>query len=204
MEQIRFNYSMKNTPIPSRNAYLKKLIEKVESVIKRMKWKAFFFKKNKNQDQDDDDEENDDKQNHKFGFKSRKCQPQIADMEKFEEDRLDMVQNIKFRRVDGQFQNILKEDIKKIRNSDKAFIFADKTTNLYKLDKTQCDKLLRDSITLTYKKADDKVIDTINLEAKELATELDIGDRMECLAKQHAFITLKDHKENFKNAPTCR
>ena len=59
--------------------------------------------------------------------------------------------------------------------------------------------------TSTYKKADDKVIDTINLEAKELATELDIGDRIECLGKQQAFITLKDHKENSKNAPTtCR
>ena len=26
---------------------------------------------------------------------------------------------------------------------------------------------------------------------------------MECLAKEQAFLTLKDHKENFKNAPTC-
>ena len=102
--------------------------------------------KNENQDQDDDDEKDDDKQNHKFGFKSRKCPPQIAEMEKLVEDLLDIVQNIKFRRVDGQFQNILKEDIKKVRNSDKAFIFADKTTNWYKLDKTQYDKLPRDCI----------------------------------------------------------
>ena len=43
-----------------------------------------------------------------------------------------------------------------------------------------------------------------NLEAKELATSLNIEDRMECLAKQQAFITLMDHKENFKNNPTCR
>ena len=27
---------------------------------------------------------------------------------------------------------------------------------------------------------------------------------MECMAKQQAFTTLKDHKENFKNKPTCR
>ena len=60
------------------------------------------------------------------------------------------------------------------------------------------------SITSTYKKADEKVIDDINLEVKELATSLNIEDRMECLAKQQAFITLKDHKENFKNNPTCR
>ena len=100
-----------------------------------------------------------------MGSKSRKSPPEIEDMEKFEEDLLDMVQNIKFRSMDGQFQNTLKEDIRKIRKSDKALIFVDKTTNLYKPNKTRCDKLLRGSITSTYKKADDKVIDTINLEA---------------------------------------
>ena len=63
---------------------------------------------------------------------------------------------------------------------------------------------MHNSITSTYKKADEKVIDDINLEAKELATSLNIEDRMECLAKQQVFITLKDHKENFKNNPTCR
>lgn len=50
MEQIRFNYSMKNIPIPPRNSYLKSLIEKVESVIKRMRWKAHFHGK-KNSDE---------------------------------------------------------------------------------------------------------------------------------------------------------
>ena len=38
---------MKNIPIPSRNTYIKKLIEKTESVIKRILWKAFFFEQNK-------------------------------------------------------------------------------------------------------------------------------------------------------------
>ena len=135
---------------------------------------------------------------------SRKCPPQIEDMEKFEDDLLEMVKNIKFQKVHDEFQDSLREDIKRINNSAKALIFADKTTNLYKLEKTQCDKLLHNSITSTYKKADEKVIDDINLEAKELATSLNIEDRMECLAKQQAFITLKDHKENFKNNPTCR
>ena len=45
MEQVRFNYSMKNIPIPPRNSYIKSLIEKTESVIKRMRWKAFLYDK---------------------------------------------------------------------------------------------------------------------------------------------------------------
>ena len=53
MEPIRFNNSMKNIPISSKNAYLKRLIEKVENVIKRMRWKAFFFERNEDEDQDE-------------------------------------------------------------------------------------------------------------------------------------------------------
>ena len=49
LNRVNFNYSTKNIPIPSRNSFKKRLIEKVESVIKRMRWKAFFFMK------DDDD-----------------------------------------------------------------------------------------------------------------------------------------------------
>ena len=161
MEPIRFNYSMKNIPIPSKNAYLKRLIEKVENVIKRMRWKAFFFERNEDEDQDElNDEQNN--QDHKYGFRSRKCPPQIEVMEKFEDDLLEMVKNIKFRKVHDEFQDSLREDIKRINNSTKALIFADKTTNLYELEKTQCDNLLHNSITSTYKKADEKVIDDIN------------------------------------------
>ena len=63
---------MKNIPIPPRNSYLKKLIEKTESVIKRMRWKAFFFEQNNKTDHNNDDD-NVDRNN--FGFKSRKMPP---------------------------------------------------------------------------------------------------------------------------------
>ena len=36
-----------------------------------------------------------------------------------------------------------------------------------------------------------------------MAQELNIDNRTEKIAKQQAFITLKDHKENFANHPTC-
>ena len=48
MEQptiVSLNYSTKNIPIPQPNVFKKRLIEKVESVIKRMRWKALFFLK---------------------------------------------------------------------------------------------------------------------------------------------------------------
>ena len=112
-------------------------------------------------------------------------------MEKSEDELLDMVRNIKFRRVRDDFQGKLKDDIKQINNSSKALTFADKTTNLYDLDKTQYDKLLHQTVTKTYKKAKKNISNIINEEAKDLATELDIEDRMESMAKQQAFISFK-------------
>ena len=100
--------------IPPRNSYLKSLIEKVESVIKRMRWKAFFFDRN-------EQENNDAINNDNFGFKSRECPPQNSELDKFEADLLDMVHNIKFRKVNNKFQNKLNEDISKIKKSTKAF-----------------------------------------------------------------------------------
>jgi hypothetical protein len=45
MTQFRFNYALKNIPIPSPDAHLRNLIDKMESVIKRMRWKVDFFLK---------------------------------------------------------------------------------------------------------------------------------------------------------------
>jgi len=44
----------------------------------------------------------------------------------------------------------------------------------------------------------------IDREAKVIAKELDLDGRVECLAQRDAFITLKDHKENFANNLKCR
>ena len=39
---------------------------------------------------------------------------------------------------------------------------------------------------------------------KVLKDKLSIGNRIECMKKREAFISLKDHKENFENNPKCR
>ena len=102
------------------------------------------------------------------------------------------------------FLTSLKDDINEITHSTKAFIPADKTTNFYKLDEPQYNKLLKDNITSTYRKADKTTKISMDREAKSIAAELNIDDRTECIALRQAFITLKDHKENFANNPTCR
>ena len=43
MEKLSFDYSLKNIPLPDKRSYKLKLIEKIESVIKRMLWETHLF-----------------------------------------------------------------------------------------------------------------------------------------------------------------
>ena len=44
----------------------------------------------------------------------------------------------------------------------------------------------------------------IDKESKKFVENLCVEDRMECYSDNHAYITLKDHKENFRNYIKCR
>ena len=43
MEARNLGYSMKKILIPPKQRYLKSMMEKVESFITRLRWKAYFF-----------------------------------------------------------------------------------------------------------------------------------------------------------------
>ena len=60
------------------------------------------------------------------------------------------------------------------------------------------------SITKTYKHGCEDNILEINNELKHIADKLSIGNRIECMKKREAFISLKDHKKSFENNPECR
>ena len=45
MNQRSFDYSMKNIPVPSKKLYLKTLVNKVELLIKAMRWKVLLFER---------------------------------------------------------------------------------------------------------------------------------------------------------------
>ena len=96
------------------------------------------------------------------------------------------------------------EDIASINSSPDVFIFADKTNNIYKAPPEQYKKRLKESVTKAYKKSTERLEKSINLEAKNIAKKLDLAERVECLAKKPALITLKDHKENFQASLPCR
>ena len=197
--RLDFSYSLKNIPLPPPRTYLKSLVEKVESVVRRMRWKAHLFLTGQNDEPDDSNSDN-----SNFGFKSPKCPPQVEEMRGFEDDLTSLVRSIRFKEVSDPFQDKLRRDLATITSTDDIIVKADKTKNLYRMPKDQYRKLLRDNITKNYKTAPDTLLDEINSEASEIAGKMELNDRIETLAKANAFVTLKDHKPRFENDLPCR
>ena len=86
-KKLDINYSLKNIPIPSNESYLIKLIEKIESVVNRICWRAHFFLQEKHES---------DIQIEDFKLQSKNTPPQREHMETFENEFLDMISSIKF------------------------------------------------------------------------------------------------------------
>ena len=194
MEQVNLGYSTKNVPTPSKKDFLQRMISSSEKFIRSIRWRTFFFL---NPKITTDEKET-------YGFNSTKSPPKIPELKELEDGMMTLIQNIEFKNTDSRFQKQLSKDTDDIKKSDRLLIAADKTTNFYKVGLDQHNKLLQDNITKDYKKATPSLEKDINKEDKKIATGLKLDDRIDTTAKSQAFITLKDHKPNFKNKPKCR
>ena len=194
MEATQFEYSTKNVPLPSEENYCMKLTEKTEQLCKRMRWRAYFYLHPEVQRTS--------KENH--GFNSRQSPPQVPELISFENRMLNLIQSIKFKKPKCKFQKKLATDASSIKKSEDLFVPAEKTTNFYKMDPNSYNELLHKNVTKTYKKVPAKVVHNIQNEAKGIAEKLNLADRINTTAQREAFITLKDHKPNFQNNPSCR
>ena len=76
---------MKNIPVSSKKLYLKMLIDKVELLVKRMRWKALFF-------------EIESASIFNYGFKTHKCPPQNKDLMEFEDELKKVLSIVQFRK----------------------------------------------------------------------------------------------------------
>ena len=191
--KAEINYSLKNIPVPSQNTYMKKLIVQVEKVLQRIRWKTFFFLN-----------PSDKPQQEKYGFKTPHNAPQCRELINFESDVTHLVANVEFRESKCSFQRKLKKDVNYINKSKNIFVKADKTSNVYEVSKDTYNKYLHNNITAHYCKADKSTENSINLEAKHITEKLKISDRVEPIAHQEAYVTIKDHKEGFPNNVKCR
>ena len=192
-----FHYSVKNIPIPSENNYLKNMLHATEQFLGRLRWRVFYF---------DRDDKKDEETIHKetFGFNTSNKPPPHKDLAAFENDLFDTIPKITFNRRKSLFQQTLTKDTNEIKRSNRLIIPADKTRNMYEMNTKTYSRLLHDNITKHYKRTSPSTKLTIDKEAKSLASHIELEDRIECIAPAEAFITIKDHKDNFPNNPTCR
>ena len=194
MDQVNLGHSTKNIPIPGKSEYLQSLIASAEKFIRSIRWKTFFYL-NPN--------ENAERKNT-YDFNSTKSPPKIPELKDFEDEMLKLVQSVEFKSSASKFQCQLSKNKNEIRNCDRLLVSADKTTNFYKVTNDRYDKLIDTNINKNYRKASPSLEKAINEEDKQIASELKIDDRVNIMAKQQSFVTLKDHKPNFNNKPTCR
>ena len=64
--------------------------------------------------------------------------------------------------------------------------------------------MLRDNITKAYKKSNGKKLRDINFAAKKLVEKFSIVDQVKVMQETEAYITIKDHKDEFPNKIPCR
>ena len=86
----------------------------------------------------------------------------------FENDFVELIRNIKFRKIRNTFQEKLKEDINVTKESNKTMTFTDKTSNMYQSIKEQYDQLTMNSTTSTNRKANNNIKKQINMARENL------------------------------------
>ena len=102
-----------------------------------------------------------------------------------------MIKSLKFRNVQNDFQSKMKHDISKIKSSRNVFVFADKTANLYEIppnDSNDYKRLLHENITKIYKKSTKRLENAVNMEAKHIAENIKLDDRIESLIHTPALL----------------
>ena len=193
MEKVNLGYSVKNKPLANKQNYKATLVEKIEAVIKRMRWKALFFMSR-----------NESLQMENYGLPTAKCPGQVKEMVQFENELLLLAKNIEFKSLSSTFQTRMKNDLKSMRDSGKTLTPADKTTNMYRLSPEEYNRLKQNAVTSKYKKASTKIKQNVEKSSVKLVKNAGVLDRMSKNGANPCFITLKDHKENFQNNPQTR
>ena len=143
------------------------------------------------------------KEKKTYGFNSTKPAPNIPELNQFEEELLKLIQSIDFNKTNNPFQRQLSKDGTNIKQNNHILVLADKTTNFYKVEPDMYKQLLDSNINKDYKKAPTIIAKAINKQDKRIATQLELDNRIDITAQKQAFITLKDHKDNFHITPNA-
>ena len=181
------SYSIKNIPLVSKFQYQKQLTYRIEDLIRRMRWKLYWWKqKGKGYEKET------------YGFNTMTKAPFAPELKEFENDLIGLVASVEMRTVTNELQSKMRRDLEEIRRMETEVIVAsDKTANFYCIPVEKYMSYLGKEIRRDYRRVDEDVVEDINREAAIIANRLDLDDRIEGMALKQSFISIKDHKETF-------
>jgi hypothetical protein len=193
MDQVNYNSSTKDIPIPSKKEYRIQLIHSTKKFYDNICWRVWHYKNPSNREKPET-----------FGFTSTKKVPRDDDLKALESDLYDLVEKIEFRDAKNDYQKDLTMKIENIKSEKKVIVPADKTSNFYKMDKEDYLELVEKNVHKEYKKAQNEEVAHGIEKQKEIVNKLNLDDRVFATQKKNCFVNLKDHKPNFHNKPTSR
>ena len=119
METFPIPYSAKNIAVPSRkNEYLKQLFDSAGKFVNNLGWRTYFYlnkeakKANKKE---------------RYGFKTDKAAPFAPELKPFIDEFYELICNVEFCDVSDPFQEQLKSDLEKLKETNELIVSADKT-----------------------------------------------------------------------------
>ena len=201
MELPKFEipHSLKNIPLPSSAEYLEAFVDKISKFLHNLLWDAFHkFNENNNTITS---------KKNTYGFKSKYAPPPINRknygehfkvFEGFSNDIYGLVRKIKFNNNTNEFLKELKVLKNKINKTEDLIVQADKTSNFYTMKPQDYREKKHTEITKTYKKSDLQAVQKVDEESAKLAAKLELDDRMQKFRKNEAFVSVKDHKSNYR------
>ena len=201
LEKFIFTIDPKNIGFQSLESYKASLISWNEDLITCMRWKLFHairklrIQKNNVSLQDSCCERNIRDEN--YGFRTLKTAPPDRLLKPFEDDIFNIIPQLRLKRFHNDVQENIKKDLSRLKGLDKVLIKSDKTGNWYTMDVSEYCRQMRNLITKDYKQISQEEIQEIDREAAFLAKQLGMDDRIDCMALENAFITVKDHKAGF-------
>ena len=91
-----------------------------------------------------------------------------------------------------------------IEKETRVIVGADKTSNFYKVEPKDYKELFKKNVESEYKKETSRNVKNVDKAHKNIAKKLEIEDRVYKTMERECFITIKDHKNDFRNNPKCR
>ena len=115
------------------------------------------------------------------------------------------MKNVKFRRIkQTPLQSTLIQNMEEMNRNNDIYVAADKTDNYFRMPRDNYEKLVHKNVTKEYKKGSIEAVSKVNDEDRKLAEKLELEDRLYAFSAREAFVTIKDHKENYKTNTKCR